>query len=60
MSINYTNNYQPPKPAQLDAEVHLHTQPQEYDVNWVGGRVGPVKTDRLLLLPFIVGTLLIS
>jgi hypothetical protein len=54
MSISYTNKYQPPKPAQLDAEVHLHTPPEEYDVKWIGGPVGPVKTDRLLLVPFIV------
>lgn len=60
MSIQYINNYKPPASVALDPEVHLHTAPGDYDVNWLGGPVGPVSTDKLLLLPLIVSTLHVS
>ena len=52
MSV-YLNKYTPPPPApEIPFECHLNTPPEEYDLNYNGGPVYRLSTDRLVLIPF--------
>jgi hypothetical protein len=53
MSV-YLNKYTPPQPSRdIPFECHLNTPPDSYDLNYNGGPIYRLATDRLVLIPFI-------
>jgi len=53
MSV-YLNKYTPPPAApDIPFECHLNTPPEEYDLNFAGGPVYRLATDRLVMVPFV-------
>lgn len=54
LGMRFNNAYVcPPAPALPPNNVHLDTPSESYDLNFCGGDVYPLQTDKIALIPFI-------
>jgi hypothetical protein len=52
--MKFLNAYTPPSPPPpVPPNVNLKTPPEEYDLNFNGGAVFPLRTDKVALIPFV-------